>query len=92
MVHRKVPVYIYYPQLYVPFFCRGKLVTFYKSGDKHYKGLPMSVSQKQFVTFKTLLDFLSSKIPTTKGVKTVFSWPDCKVGQLCMCACPSPMR
>ena len=57
-------------------------MTFYKSGDKHYKGLPMSVSQKQFVTFETLLDFLSSKIPTTKGVKTVFSWPDCKVGQL----------
>lgn len=54
-------------------------MTFYKSGDKHYKGLKIAVNQKQFVTYEALVDFLSSKIPTTIGVKTVFSWPNGRV-------------
>ncbi|KAF6019070.1 hypothetical protein EB796_022625 [Bugula neritina] len=74
---------------------RGKLVTFYKSGDKHFKGLSIAVNQKQFVKLEALLDFLSSKLPTTNGIKSIFSWPggkpvynvgDFLVGEIYVCS------
>lgn len=55
---------------------RGKLITFYRNGDAHYKGLKTSISQKQFQTLEALLAFLSQKISTITGVRHVFSWPE----------------
>lgn len=55
---------------------RGKLVTFYRNGDPHFKGIPTSVSQKCFASFDTLLSWLNQKISLTKGARHVFAWPE----------------
>lgn len=54
---------------------RGCLVTFYKNGDTHFKGLTTSVSQRQFRTFETLLRWLDEKISTTTGIRHIFELP-----------------
>lgn len=55
---------------------RGKLVTFYRNGDPHFRGLRTSVSKKMFATLGTLLAWLNEKISTEHGVKYIFSLPD----------------
>ncbi|PAA79114.1 hypothetical protein BOX15_Mlig014274g2 [Macrostomum lignano] len=55
---------------------RGRLVTFYRNGDPHYKGLSASISQRAFVSMESLLVWLNEKIPTTAGVQHVFRLPD----------------
>ncbi|XP_023932247.1 neuronal migration protein doublecortin-like, partial [Lingula anatina] len=55
---------------------RGRLVTFYRNDDPHFKGIQTAVSQKCFVSFETLLSWLTEKIPLTKGVRHVFSLPE----------------
>lgn len=55
---------------------RGKLVTFYRNGDPHFRGLRTSVSRKMFATLGTLLAWLNDKISTEHGVKHIFSLPD----------------
>ena len=54
---------------------RGKLVTFYKNGDAHFKGLPVSISLRQFKKYDTLLRWLDEKIPTPKGIRHIFQLP-----------------
>ena len=57
---------------------RGKLVTFFRNGDPHFKGLPVSVSGKNFASFETLMIFLNEKISTTAGVRHILSLPEGK--------------
>jgi microtubule-associated protein-like 1/2 len=52
---------------------RGKRVTFYRNGDSHYKGLQTSISKKQFGNIESLIIWLNEKIPTTCGVRYIFS-------------------
>ena len=40
------------------------------------QGLKTSVSNKAFLTFETLLVWLNEKIPTTAGVKYIFTLPE----------------
>jgi microtubule-associated protein-like 1/2 len=55
---------------------KGKLVTFFRNGDPHFKGLKTSISQKQFTTLETLLMWLNEKVPTTTGVRYLFALPE----------------
>lgn len=55
---------------------RGKLVTFYRNGDPHFRGLRTSVSRKMFLTLETLLVWLNEKISTVTGVMFIFSLPE----------------
>ncbi|CAH1772810.1 unnamed protein product [Owenia fusiformis] len=56
---------------------RGKLVTFYRNGDNNFKGFQTSINSK-IRSLETLLVDLTSKIPTTTGIRYIFTWPDCK--------------
>ena len=42
----------------------------------YIQGLQTSVSNKAFLTFETLLVWLNEKIPTTAGVKYIFTLPE----------------
>src|SRR5688572_14926414 len=56
---------------------RGCLVTFYRNGDPHFKGLRTSVSRKLFATFDTLTAWLSEKLTLQTGaVRFVFALPE----------------
>lgn len=57
---------------------KGRRVTFFRNGDTNFKGIGISISQSDFRNFETLLVFLNGKIPTTAGVRYVFSLPDGK--------------
>ncbi|KAK3104607.1 hypothetical protein FSP39_006037, partial [Pinctada imbricata] len=57
---------------------KGKLVTFYRSGDEYFKGLTISITPKTFLNFETLLVHLNDKIETTTGVKYIFAYPSGK--------------
>ncbi|XP_064641894.1 echinoderm microtubule-associated protein-like 4 isoform X3 [Lineus longissimus] len=59
-----------------PLDAKGKLVSFFRNGDPHFKGLKTSISQKQFSTFETLLMWLNEKVPTTTGVRYLFVHPE----------------
>jgi len=52
---------------------RGRLVKFYKNGDKFHCGVPVSVTPKKFKSIETLCNFLNDKIPLTRGVGYVFN-------------------
>ena len=54
---------------------RGKLVTFYKNGDPHFKGVKVSINTKQFRKLETLLEWLDNKIYTPRGIKHIFLLP-----------------
>jgi len=43
---------------------------------RRIQGLQTSVSNKAFLTFETLLVWLNEKIPTTAGVKYIFTLPE----------------
>ena len=51
----------------------GKLVTFFRNGDFHYKGLQTSISKRQFPTLESLIIWLNEKIPMTSGVRHIYS-------------------
>lgn len=55
---------------------KGKLVTFYRNGDPHFKGIPIPISQKWFLTLETLIDFLNEKISTPTGIRYIFQISD----------------
>lgn len=57
---------------------RGKRVTFFRNGDKNFKGIKVSINKKTFPNFETVLMNLNDKIPTTAGVRYIFSWPEGK--------------
>ncbi|XP_071146996.1 echinoderm microtubule-associated protein-like CG42247 isoform X2 [Mytilus edulis] len=57
---------------------KGRRVTFFRNGDTNFRGISISISQNDFRNFETLLVFLNGKIPTTAGVRYVFSLPDGK--------------
>lgn len=57
---------------------KGRRVTFFRNGDTNFKGIGVSISQNDFRNFETLLVFLNGKIPTTAGVRYIFSLPDGK--------------
>ncbi|KAL5014035.1 hypothetical protein ScPMuIL_008305 [Solemya velum] len=57
---------------------RGKIVTFFRNGDKNFKGVKVCINKKTFPNFETVLMNLSDKIPTTAGVRHIFSWPEGK--------------
>ncbi len=50
-----------------------KLVTFYRNGDKHFKGLQLPVSKKNFSTWDTLVNYLGEKIYLPYGVRHVYT-------------------
>lgn len=58
---------------------RGHLVTFFRNGDSNYKGLRTAISTKHFGNVETLMVWLNDKIPTTAGVRYIFSLPEAKV-------------
>lgn len=56
---------------------RGSLVTFYRNGDPHFKGLRTSVSRKLFATFDTLIAWLAEKLALQTGaVRYLFALPE----------------
>ncbi|KAL5009141.1 hypothetical protein ScPMuIL_014722 [Solemya velum] len=55
---------------------RGKLIRFCKNNDPLFAGITVSLSNKMFPTFESLLEHLNTKIPTPTGVRCVFSCPD----------------
>ena len=50
-----------------------KRVTFYRNGDKHFKGVEMVVTRQRYRSFDTIVEDLSKAIPLPYGVRTVFS-------------------
>lgn len=50
-----------------------KRVTFYRNGDKHFKGVEMVVTKQRYRSFDTIVEDLSKAIPLPYGVRTVFS-------------------
>ena len=50
-----------------------KRVTFYRNGDKHFKGVEMVVTRQRYRSFDTIVEDLSKVIPLPYGVRTVFS-------------------
>lgn len=58
---------------------RGKLVTFYKNGDRNYKGLTIAVNTKKWLNIDKLKEHLTDKMGTSYPVKYIFTIPD---GQL----------
>lgn len=50
-----------------------KRVTFYRNGDRFFKGVEMVVTRKRYRSFDTIVEELSKAIPLPYGVRTVFS-------------------
>ena len=50
-------------------------MTFYRNGDIDFKGLTISITQREFLNFEALLIHLNDKIETTSGVRYVFALP-----------------
>ena len=50
-----------------------KRVTFYRNGDKHFKGVEMVVTRQRYRSFETIVEDLSKAIPLPYGVRNVFS-------------------
>ncbi|KAL9971437.1 hypothetical protein ACROYT_G023957 [Oculina patagonica] len=50
-----------------------KRVTFYRNGDKHFKGVEMVVTRQRYRSFDTIVEDLSKAIPLPYGVRNVFS-------------------
>ncbi|XP_058970636.2 77 kDa echinoderm microtubule-associated protein [Pocillopora verrucosa] len=50
-----------------------KKITFYRNGDKHFKGVEMVVTRQRYRSFETIVDDLSKAIPLPYGVRNVFS-------------------
>ena len=50
-----------------------KRITFYRNGDKHFKGVEMVVTRQRYRSFDTIVEDLSKAIPLPYGVRTVFS-------------------
>lgn len=50
-----------------------KRITFYRNGDKHFKGVEMVVTRQRYRSFETIVEDLSKAIPLPYGVRTVFS-------------------
>ncbi|XP_038078773.1 77 kDa echinoderm microtubule-associated protein-like isoform X2 [Patiria miniata] len=50
-----------------------KVVTFYRNGDKHFKGVTLPVNQRNFRLWDTLLKYLAEKIHLPYGVRYVYS-------------------
>lgn len=57
---------------------RGKRVSFFRNGDKDFKGVNVCINPKQFLNFEALLVYLNDRIETSSGVRYVFSLPDGK--------------
>ncbi|XP_056009046.1 echinoderm microtubule-associated protein-like 1 isoform X4 [Ostrea edulis] len=55
---------------------KGKRVTFFRNGDKDFKGVNVCINPKQFLNFEALLVYLNDRIETTSGVRYVFALPD----------------
>lgn len=53
----------------------SKRVTFYRNGDKHFKGRPFIITKQRYRSFESLLEDLSRAIPLPYGVRNIFS-PD----------------
>ncbi|XP_071946002.1 echinoderm microtubule-associated protein-like 2 isoform X2 [Antedon mediterranea] len=52
---------------------KTRLVTFYRNGDKHFKGLTIPVNYKNYSTWETLLMYLGDKISLPYGVRHVYT-------------------
>ncbi|XP_077998925.1 echinoderm microtubule-associated protein-like 2 isoform X1 [Glandiceps talaboti] len=52
---------------------KGKLVTFFRNGDRHFKGLTIPVNHKNFLTWETLLVYLGEKMKLPYGIRNVFT-------------------
>lgn len=50
-----------------------KRVTFYRNGDRFFKGVEMVVTRKRYRSFDTIVEELSKAVPLPYGVRTVFS-------------------
>ena len=50
-----------------------KVVTFYRNGDKHFKGITLPVSMRKYATMDVLKTFLTGKIPLPYGVRKIYA-------------------
>lgn len=51
----------------------SKRVTFYRNGDKHFKGRTLFITKQRYRSYETLLEELSRLIPLPYGVRNVFT-------------------
>lgn len=51
----------------------SKRVTFYRNGDKYFKGRTLFVTKQRYRSFESLLEDLSRVIPLPYGVRNIFS-------------------
>lgn len=51
----------------------SKRVTFYRNGDKHFKGRTLFITKQRYRSFESLLEELSRVIPLPYGVRNVFN-------------------
>jgi hypothetical protein len=51
----------------------SKKVTFYRNGDKHFKGRSFIITKQRYRSFENLLEDLSKSVPLPYGVRNVFS-------------------
>lgn len=54
----------------------GRLVTFFRSGDRHFKGFQTAVSRRLFATVDTLSSWLAERLELSGGVRYIFSLPE----------------
>ncbi|XP_033642081.1 echinoderm microtubule-associated protein-like 2 isoform X1 [Asterias rubens] len=59
-----------------------KVVTFYRNGDKHFKGVTLPVNQRNFRQWDTLLKYLAEKIHLPYGVRYVYGLGGDQVGSI----------
>ncbi|XP_041480097.1 77 kDa echinoderm microtubule-associated protein-like isoform X3 [Lytechinus variegatus] len=50
-----------------------KVVTFYRNGDKHFKGITLPVSIRNYATMDVLKQFLTGKVALPYGVRKIYS-------------------
>ncbi|XP_030842588.1 77 kDa echinoderm microtubule-associated protein isoform X2 [Strongylocentrotus purpuratus] len=50
-----------------------KVVTFYRNGDKHFKGITLPVSIRNYSTMDVLKHFLTGKVALSYGVRKIYS-------------------
>ncbi|XP_070560903.1 echinoderm microtubule-associated protein-like 1 isoform X3 [Ptychodera flava] len=52
---------------------KGKRITFFRNGDRHYKGQTIPVNHRNFPSWETLLVYLGEKIKLPYGVRNVYT-------------------
>ena len=51
----------------------SKRATFYRNGDKHFRGRTLIITKQRYRSFESLLEDLSKAVPLAYGVRNIFS-------------------